>query len=135
VDEAFGVPVEWNEFVKSREPRFPVEGISYETGIDGLFVGGWSRQASHGLVGYARKDGISAARAVLQYLQTRQPGGASLQAVLDKARNRDKLVITKEEIKRLETAEAAEAKKRGLDEFRFSTNEEMVAAIGSAETA
>ncbi|HEY5901690.1 MAG TPA: FAD-dependent oxidoreductase [Anaerolineales bacterium] len=135
VDESFGIPVEWNEFVKSREPKFPVEGISYETGVDGLFVGGWSRQASHGLVGYARKDGISAARSVLQYLQTKQPGGASPQAVLDKARERNKLVITKEEIKRLETAEAAEAKKRGLEEFRFSTNEEMMAAIGSAETA
>ena len=102
VDESFGIPVEWNEFVKSREPKFPVEGISYETGVDGLFVGGWSRQASHGLVGYARKDGISAARSVLQYLQTKQPGGASPQAVLDKARERNKLVITKDEIKRLE---------------------------------
>lgn len=135
VDESFGIPVEWNEFVKSQTPKFPMEGISYETGVDGLFVGGWSRQASHGLVGYARKDGINAARSVLQYLQTKQPGGASPQAVLDKARERNKLVITKEEIKRLETAEAAEAKKRGLEEFRFSTNEEMMAAIGSAETA
>jgi ferredoxin--NADP+ reductase len=135
VDESFGIPVEWNEFVKSQTPKFPMEGISYETGVDGLFVGGWSRQASHGLVGYARKDGINAARAVLQYLQTRQPGGASARAVLDQARERNKLVITKDEIKRLETAEAVEAKKRGLEEFRFATNEEMVAAIGSAETA
>jgi ferredoxin--NADP+ reductase len=135
VDEAFGLPVEWNEFVKSKEPRFPIEGVSYESGIDGLFVGGWSRQASHGLVGYARKDGTNAAKAVLQYLQTKQPGGASMQAVLTKIKGRGKLVITKEEIKRLEAAEAAEAQKRGLQEFRFASNDEMLAAIGTIEPA
>ena len=30
VDESFGLPTEWNEFVKSQTPRFPIDGISYE---------------------------------------------------------------------------------------------------------
>jgi ferredoxin--NADP+ reductase len=133
VDEAFGLPVEWNEFVKSKEPRFPIEGVSYESGFDGLFVGGWSRQASHGLVGYARKDGINAARAVLQYLQTKQPGGADVQAAISKIKTAGAQVVTREDIKKLETVEAIEAQKRGLEEFKFATNEEMLAAIGSVE--
>ena len=60
---------------ESRGAKFPVEGVSYETGVEGVFVGGWSRQASHGLVGYARKDGINAAKSVLQYLAAKAPAG------------------------------------------------------------
>ena len=77
VDDGFGLPVLQNEFVKNPEPRFPVDGISFETFdparqvvIPDVFVAGWSRQASTGLVGYARKDGTYGARAVLQYLET-----------------------------------------------------------------
>ncbi|HEY6074588.1 MAG TPA: hypothetical protein VIV15_14670, partial [Anaerolineales bacterium] len=135
VDESMGLPVEWNEFVKSPEPKYPVEGVSYETGVDRVFVGGWSRQASHGLVGYARKDGINAARSVLQYLASKQPSGASLQAVRERVDRLNKQVITKEDIKRLEAVEASEAQKRGLEEFKFATNEEMLAAIESIKTA
>ena len=29
VDDTFGLPVQWNEFVKNENPRFPIEGISY----------------------------------------------------------------------------------------------------------
>jgi len=64
VDDSLGLPVEWNAFVKNPEPRFPVDGISYEAydpekkaPIEGVFVAGWSREASNGLVGVARKDG------------------------------------------------------------------------------
>ncbi len=135
VDDSFGLPVEWNEFVKSKEPRFPVDGISYESTLEGIFVGGWSRQASHGLVGYARKDGTNAARAVWQYLQTKSPSAASAEAVSARLLALSKPVITKDDIKRLEAAEAAEAQKRGLEEFKFASNEEMLAAIGMIETA
>lgn len=38
VDESFGLPTQWNEFVKNKEPRFPVDGVSYESTIDGVFV-------------------------------------------------------------------------------------------------
>jgi len=58
VDDTFGLPVEWNEFVKNPNPRFPIDGNSYEATAEDVFVGGWSRQASTGLVGLARKDGV-----------------------------------------------------------------------------
>ncbi len=130
VDESFGLPTEWNEFIKNKEPRFPVEGISYESTMDGVFVGGWSRKASEGLVGYARKDGTNAARAVWDYLQTIQPANASIDDVTEKMRGLNKPVIMKDDIIRLEAVEAEEAKKRGLVEFKFASNEEMLLAMG-----
>ena len=47
-----------------------------------------------------------------------------------------KPVIKKEDIQRLEIAEKAEADRLMLEEFKFGTNEEMLAAMGLAlETA
>lgn len=137
VDDSFGLPVEWNEFVKCAEPVYPVEGISYECfdaqagkPIEGVFVGGWSRKASEGLVGYASKDGINAAKAVWEYLKTKQPDSSALKAITDRIKGLHKPVISKADIQRLEAIEAEEAKKRGLEEFKFSTNEEMLRAMG-----
>ena len=135
VDEAFGLPTKWNEFVKNTEPRFPVEGISYETTEDGIFVGGWSRKASEGLVGYARRDGTNAGKAVFQYLQTKPFGNGSPEAVAEKTKSIRKPVIMKDDIKRLEEVEAEEAQKRGVEEYKFGSNEEMLQAMGLIETA
>ncbi len=134
VDNTFGLPVEWNEFVKNQSPRFPIEGISYESPYEDVFVGGWSRQASTGLVGYARKDGTNAARAVWQYLQTRQPGEPNLEAVAERIKKLGKPVVVKEDVKKLEAVELAEAQKLGLEAFKFSTNDEMLRAMGLQET-
>jgi len=134
VDESFGLPTEWNEFIKSKEPRFPIDGISYESTIEGVFVGGWSRKASEGLVGYARKDGTNASKALLQYLQSKQPAQTDID-LASKMNHLNKPIITKEDIKRLEAIEAEEAQKRGLEEFKFASNEEMLQAIGLMETA
>jgi ferredoxin--NADP+ reductase len=135
VDETFGLPVEWNEFVKSATPRFPIDGISFESTIEGVFVGGWSRKASDGLVGYARKDGTNASKAVWQYLQTLQPIAADVEAVAVKVRGLDKPIVTKEDVKRLEAIETEEAQKRGLEEFKFDNNEDMLNAMGLTMTA
>ncbi|MBK8421717.1 hypothetical protein [Candidatus Villigracilis saccharophilus] len=112
-----------------------MEGISYESTIESVFVGGWSRKASEGLVGYARRSGTNAARAVWDYLQTKTPANASMDDVIEKMRGLNKPVIMKDDIKRLEAIEAEEAKKRGLVEFKFSSNEEMLEAMELIETA
>ena len=135
VDDSFGLPVEWNEFVKNQSPRFPIEGISYKSPYEDVFVGGWSRQASTGLVGYARKDGTNAARAVWQYLQTLQPGEPNVEAVAEQVKKLGKPVVVKEDVKKLEAAELGEAQKLGLEAFKFSTNDEMLQAMDLQETA
>jgi ferredoxin--NADP+ reductase len=135
VDESFGLAIEWNEFVKNQNPRFPIDGISYEAPAEDVFVGGWSRQASTGLVGYARKDGTNAARAVWQYLQTKQPLEPNLKVAAEKIKSLNKPVVTKEDIKKLEAVEIAEAQKRGIEEFKFDTNDDMLQAMGLTVTA
>lgn len=143
VDESFGLPVRKNEFVKSPNPHFPVNGHSYEAyspdldrPIDRVFVAGWSREASSGLVGVARKDGENGARAVLQYLHT-LPGLIDRQTVLDDLQRRlawlDKPYIRQADLKKLEEIERCEAQRRGLEEFKFNSNAEMLKAIGLAE--
>lgn len=134
VDESFGLPTEWNEFVKSETPRFPIDGISYESPFEDIFVGGWSRKASSGLVGYARKDGTNASKAVWQYLQTKQPVEPNIAAVVEKLKSLGKPIVVKEDARKLEAIEQAEAQKRGLEAFKFSSNEEMLQAIGLKET-
>ena len=135
VDESFGLPTEWDEFVKNKESRFPVDNVSYESSIEGIFVGGWSRKASEGLVGYARKDGTNAAKALWQYLQTKQPAQTNAADVAAKIKELKEIIITKDDIKRLEAVETEEAKKRNLKEFKFGSNEEMLQAIGLIEMA
>lgn len=135
VDDSFGLPVEWNEFVKNQTPRFPIDGTSYESPFEDVFVGGWSRKASSGLVGIARKDGTNAAKAVWQYLQTKQPIETNGEAINAKLKNLSKPVVLKEDIKKLEVIEAAETQKRGVEEFRFNNNDEMLQAMGLEVTA
>jgi ferredoxin--NADP+ reductase len=135
VDESFGLPVEWNEFVKNKNPRFPIDGNSFESTFEDVFVGGWSRKASSGLVGIARKDGTNASKAVLQYLQTKQPIEANVSAVVDKVKDLGKPIVMKDDIKKLETAETEEAQKRNLEAFKFDSNDEMLQAMGLMETA
>lgn len=140
VDERFGLPVKWNEFVKNPEPAYPVDGLSYEAydpqankPIEGVFVAGWSREASSGLVGVARKDGENGAKAVLQYLQNHPAATGpsdSLERLKGWLEHTRKPVITKDDVKRLEAVEEAEAARLGLEEFKFKANEEMLAAIG-----
>lgn len=141
VDENFGLPVEWNEFVKNPEPQFPIDGVSYETydpqtgkPIAGVFVAGWSRKASSGLVGVARKDGEAGAMAALQYLDT-QPELENLPQVVaqiaEKVASLPHPVVTKADVKKLVEAEQAEAARRGVEDFKYATNEEMLKVIAS----
>lgn len=139
VDETFGLPVRWNAFVKDSEPRFPVDGLSYEAynpamgrPVDRVFVAGWSREASSGLVGVARKDGENGAQAVLEYLAG-LPGLRAPQEVLKYLHTHleqlGKPVVRKEHLWLLEQAERAEAERRGLESFKYGDNAAMFAAM------
>jgi len=140
VDESFGLPIQWNAFVKHPTPRYPVNDLSYEVfdpktekPIDGVFVAGWSREASSGLVGYARKDGEIGAEAVLQYLDALSPledTKIRLQAVAEKMAGLPHPVVDKSGITRLIEIEGAQAEAQGLEDFKFDTNQEMLTALG-----
>jgi ferredoxin/flavodoxin---NADP+ reductase len=141
VDENFGLSVRWNEFVKNPTPRFPVNGLCYEAydqdrdrPLEQIFVAGWSREASSGLVGVARKDGENGAQAVLAYLNCITPPNDPeqiLEAVRQRMLQLETRVVTGEDVARLEAIERAEAERLGLEEYKFSTNKEMLSVIES----
>lgn len=138
VDSTFGLPVEYGEFVKNPQPRFPVEGISYEAYdpqegevIPDVFLSGWARRPSVGLVGTARKDGTNAAQAISQYLQTLQP---SVQPLDGKLQERLRLVnrplVDKEDLVRLDAMERERARDLNLPFYKFVSNQQMLEALG-----
>lgn len=140
VDESFGLPVRHNAFVKNPNPLHPVDGLSFEAydpdlnrPVDRVFVAGWSREASSGLVGIARKDGENGAKAVLEYLQS-APGLMSPTSILDEfTAKMDKLnkpIIHKSDLQKLIEAEVKEAEKSGLPAYKFPNNDEMLVVMG-----
>ena len=140
VDDTFGLPVQWNEFVKNENPRFPIEGISYEaydhvneTPLGNIFMVGWSREASHGLVGVARKDGERGALAALDYLST-LPILTDPEAVMTRLKKHlgktEKRIISKDDLVKLKQIEDDEARAKNLEDFKFGSNEEMLGMLG-----
>lgn len=140
VDRDFCVPIYNDAYVTVKEPRFPVDNLSYEAfnpdsnqPMERVFLAGWARQASTGLVGYARRDGENAAEAVLAYLQTQSPM-RDLDNVVEKFEQRleetHQRLVDKIHLAKLEEAEKTEAQKRGVEEFKFPTNDEMFTAMG-----
>ncbi len=140
VDEPFGLPIRHNAFVKNPNPRFPVEGLSFEAydpdlnrPIDRVFLAGWSREASNGLVGIARKDGENGAKAVLEFLHT-QPTlvepGSILEEFKTKLAGLEKPIVQKPDLKKLAEAQVMEAEKAGLPAYKYTTNDEMLEIMG-----
>jgi ferredoxin--NADP+ reductase len=140
VDAGFGLSTKGTAFVKNPSPRFPVGGLCYEAydpaagaPVEGVFFAGWAREASTGLVGAARKDGIQGAEAVLRYLHTLPPAAdvpAAAQRLQERVLRLPKPVVTKDAWQRLEAVEQAEAQRLGLPNFKFGSNEEMLEAMG-----
>lgn len=138
VNDDLGLPMERNEICKARQPKFPVEGITFEVGdpqtgepLPGIFYAGWSRNASTGLAGIARRDGVFAATAMGDYLAEKKGISAvsfsEVKQYLDAARIN---YVSKEKIDLLSAEERRQAESRGLEEFKFSTNEEMLKVMG-----
>lgn len=138
VDENLGLPVHWSSFDKNPEPVYPVEGASYEAfssesgePIKGVFVAGWSRNASDGLVGLARRDGVNGARAIQQYLKNQQRENSN--AIKDLQNGLLHLphpVVPKEALASLDAAEKERAAMLGVEEIKFISNAEMLEAMG-----
>lgn len=134
VNSELGLPMQGNEYARNPNPLFPVEGISYEIfdasqpeKDNGLFVAGWARKPSTGLVGLARKDGTYAARAIVNYLKEKSNGltldAAGLESVL---KNKGYIPVTMRSLQLLDAAEKSQAALLNLAEFKFDGNEEML---------
>lgn len=140
VDAGFGLPVAYGNFITTPNPRFPIDGISYEVynpelcaNCEDVFVSGWSRLASEGVVGLARKDAERGAKALLHYLETLPPVRAdSAEASLAQLPEIDRQAVNLEDIKRLLRVEKQIAEERGLPDYKFDSREAMLWAIGKS---
>ncbi len=137
VDSSLGLPVKGNEFYKNPNPRFPKDNMSHEvynpeqaTVIEDIFVAGWARQASTGLVGLARKDGSNGAHALLDYLATLPPQPGDVEIVRARLRALGKPLVDRSRLLRLVQAERAEAARLGQIDFKFENNLEMLQVMG-----
>jgi ferredoxin--NADP+ reductase len=136
VDPTLGLPYDKGGYLTNPDAADPAraayEVFDPQAGkvLEGCYVVGWARKASEGLVGKAKYDAEQGANPVLKYLEGRAPP-ASLTAeeILGQLRRKGLQVVTKEDISLLARAEEAQAKARNLPAFKFSTNEEMLAAV------
>jgi ferredoxin/flavodoxin---NADP+ reductase len=141
-DPTVGLPYGKNEYVTNTDPADP-DRASYEvfdpalgTALQGNFVVGWARKASEGLVGKARFDAERGCDYVLKYLAQAATGTTPTAAeIFDELQANHDSVVTKQGVDRLFQAEARQAQALGLPEFKYPTNQEMLAAIHESTEA
>ena len=130
------VPEPWEEHPD--RPRYMCYDPDLERPIWDTFVVGWARQASDGLVGKAKADGEKGCDEILAFLDGEFPetpgtpeGTEVLMARLLELFNvRDIAYVEFEDVKRLEELERERAEEEGLEEFKYTSNEKMLALLG-----
>jgi ferredoxin--NADP+ reductase len=142
VEEAVGLPYKNGMFVTNptrsgNDPDdswFQVYDEAAGKVLDGVFVTGWARKASEGLVGIAKRDGEWCAEVVHRYLASRPARPAAkldemcreLKTLIE---SRQSDVVTKDDLQVLAEIEREEAARAGVEEFKYPTNQEMLTAI------
>lgn len=145
VDETVGLPYKGGVYVTNptKTGNDPDDSLfqAYDeaTGkvVDGVFLAGWARKASEGLVGVAKRDGDWCAEVVSRYL-TGKTTGASAQSVvstlLAKLSEKKSRPVTVKELRTLEAAEQANKNtSEAIGEFKFASNQDMLAHIGKGK--
>jgi ferredoxin--NADP+ reductase len=143
VDETLGLPYKNGTFITN--PAFsgndPDDALfqAYDEAsgnvVEGIFLTGWARKASEGLVGIAKRDGEWCAEVLMRYLESkalREP------SQLNDTIRRLRALLAERKVRAIESEglrllEAAEKKQRpGTDcigEFKYATNQEMLDLI------
>ncbi len=143
IDETVGLPYKNGLFVTNpnKTNNDPDDALfqAYEetTGkpVDGVFLTGWARKASEGLVGVAKRDGEWCAEVVTRYLETKNPGQpVAAKAVTDKLtgllKERKSRPVNLAGLKALDAAEKAHSGATDcIGEFKYATNQEMLNLI------
>lgn len=141
VDETVGLPYKSGVFVTNpvKTNNDPDDALfqAYDdsTGkvLDGVFLAGWARKASEGLVGVAKRDGDWCAEVVGRYLLTK-PAPGNPKSVVEKLqatlRERKSHPVGVKGLRVLEAAEKAQqAKDDCIGEFKFATNQDMIRLV------
>ncbi|MEK7832925.1 MAG: hypothetical protein AAB401_17685, partial [Acidobacteriota bacterium] len=145
VDETLGLPCSGTEYVRNPNPDpdnpgdeayqvFDPESGPNGEACDGLFVIGWSRQASDGVVGKAKQDGERGMAVVNRYLTKAETDTApGWEDRLTKLRQllgeRGVRTIDYADVQKLESVERDKSQELGVEFFKYKTDEDMLAAI------
>ena len=142
VDETVGLPYKSGMFITSPnktgndpdDALFQAYDETTHTIIDGVFLAGWARKASEGLVGIAKRDGDWCAEVVNRYLSTKSPGSHSdAKVVLDKLAA--VLTAHKSQPVGLDGLRILDSREKGhwgedcIGEFKYTSNQEMLELI------
>ncbi len=143
VDDTVGLPYKNGVFVTNpnKTGNDPDDALfqAYDEAsgkiVDGVFLAGWARKASEGLVGVAKRDGEWCAEVVLRYLATKTSGNRTpAKVVLDRLhallKERKCRPVDIEGLKVLDAAEKAhDGANDCIGEFKFVRNQEMLSLI------
>ncbi|HVC89072.1 MAG TPA: FAD-dependent oxidoreductase [Acidobacteriaceae bacterium] len=135
-DPTVGLPMGPDGYATRPAPDTPTETIyeAWDPAINeplpGIYVVGWARRASTGLVGIARHDGEEGAKKVLEYLQD-QPEQDSLSAekLLAELQAKGLAPVTKQDLEILGRIEEQQARERNLTSFKYSDDDTMLQVI------
>jgi len=144
VDGSLGLPYARGAFVTnpaelSGDPN-PAHYQPYDPAskqvLEGIYVIGWSRNASVGLVGVAKQDAERGMKVINVYLTSKEGFEPEVierkvEAVLDKLEENKVSYVTKDDVALLEAGEKQEAKKRNTWEHKYATDEEMLEIISA----
>lgn len=97
--------------------------------MQGVYVVGWARKASEGLVGIARHDAEVGATHILKYLDCAPSKEISVGEIKRQIEAKGVRVVDKADLELLARAEEQQARERNLPWFKFSEDETMLAAI------
>ena len=141
VDETVGLPYKGGMFVTNpnKTGNDPDDALfqAYDDAagkvLDGVFLAGWARKASEGLVGVAKRDGDWCAEVVERYL-ARKPVANQAKVVLDNLygflKNRRSHPVNARGLRALEAAEQAHTGASDcIGEFKFVANQDMLSVI------
>jgi ferredoxin--NADP+ reductase len=146
VDETVGLPYKSGLFVTNpnktgNDPDDALFQAYDETAgkvVDGVFLAGWARKASEGLVGIAKRDGDWCADVVTKYLSTKTSGSHSdIKVVLGKLAStltgHKSHPVDLAGLRILESNEKTHWGEDCIGEFKFTNNQEMLKLIESGK--
>ncbi|HEX6172836.1 MAG TPA: hypothetical protein VF089_02400, partial [Candidatus Binatia bacterium] len=108
--------------------------------LEGIYVAGWARNASVGLVGVAKQDAERGMKVVNEYLRAKEGFSsgemeAKIEAILNILDKRGVSFVTKEDVEILESIEHEEARNRKTWDFKFISDDQMLQVIRERKAA
>ena len=140
VDEGVGLPYREGLYVTApgaeQDPAaaYQVWDPTHGQPLADVFVVGWARRASDGVVGRARLDAETGIKHIVKILSsrpTRSPSSAErpVTAIMDELRKASARPVTYDEVLRIEAAERERARREGVEESKFASDDEMLALL------